>query len=379
MREGWEIKTIGEVCEIYQPTTLSTKELDESGRYYVYGANGIIGRYSKYNHEESEVILTCRGSTCGNINVSLPFSWINGNAMVVRPKDKTLLKEYLKYLLRGIDYSKVITGAAQPQITRIKLAPSVISFPKSIPEQQRIVDILDREFAKIDALKANAEKSLQAAKDLFQATLKKELEPKEGWIQYELGTIADFKNGLNFGKEVGNCRFHFLGVGDFKDNLSVDVNTLGQILKDEIDDDYLLHNNDIVFVRSNGSKQLVGRCLLVKNAVKKATFSGFCIRCRLKGAVLLPQYLIHFCTMDETKKYLTSSGEGCNISNLNQKVLSSLKIRAPKSKDEQARIVETIEQQSTNTKVLQENYQKTLTLCDDLKQSLLRKAFNGEL
>ena len=377
MRIGWEKAPLGSLCKIYQPKTLTLKELDPKGRYDVFGANGIIGKHSQYNHTDSELLMGCRGS-CGALNFSTPYSWINGNAMVIHPISDVVSTAYLKYYLEGIDKQSVISGTTIPQITAKSLSPLVVFYPSS-KEQQRIVDILDQAFAKIDALKANAEKSLQAAKDLFQATVKKELEPKEGWIQQELGTLADFKNGLNFGKEVGNSRFRFLGVGDFKDNLCVDVNTLGQIQKDEIDDDYLLHENDIVFVRSNGSKQLVGRCLLVKNAKEKATFSGFCIRCRLKGEALLPQYLIHFCTIDETKKYLTSSGEGCNISNLNQRVLSSLKVRAPKSREEQARIVAIIEQQRENISVLQENYQKTLTLCDDLKQSLLRKAFIGEL
>ena len=78
MKEGWEMRKLLDICNVYQPTTISKKELKINGKYDVFGANGVIGKYDKYNHEESEVLLTCRGATCGNINISTPFSWING-------------------------------------------------------------------------------------------------------------------------------------------------------------------------------------------------------------------------------------------------------------------------------------------------------------
>lgn len=145
MKEGWEYKKLGDICEIYQPKTISTNNLVQDGKYFVYGANGIIGKYNQYNHEESEILMTCRGATCGTINVSKPFSWINGNAMVIHPlisKDE-LIRRHLIYQLKYADLSNVITGAAQPQITRQNLSPLVISIPP-LSVQHRIVSHLDK-------------------------------------------------------------------------------------------------------------------------------------------------------------------------------------------------------------------------------------------
>ena len=115
MKKGWEIKKLGEVCDIYQPKTISTSQMIVGGNYFVYGANGIIGRYDKYNHDEAELLITCRGATCGSVNISLPKSWINGNAMVVRPKTFELNRTFLEFLFRGgINISDTITGSAQP-------------------------------------------------------------------------------------------------------------------------------------------------------------------------------------------------------------------------------------------------------------------------
>lgn len=141
---AWTETTLGEACELYQPQTISSAELVEDGSYPVYGANGIIGRHDKFNHEESQLLVTCRGATCGTVNISQPYAWINGNAMVVRPRNNSLNLKYLAHLFRGgIDLTAAITGAAQPQITRQSLAPLRIRIP-TLPEQHRIAAILDQ-------------------------------------------------------------------------------------------------------------------------------------------------------------------------------------------------------------------------------------------
>ena len=112
------------------------------GQYPVFGANGIIGHYDHYNHVEPELLMTCRGATCGTINVSLPYSWINGNAMVIHPINDDVYFDYLKYHLQTLDLSTIITGAAQPQITRQSLVNVPVKLP-SIEEQIHIAKELD--------------------------------------------------------------------------------------------------------------------------------------------------------------------------------------------------------------------------------------------
>lgn len=143
MKHNWEYKRLGDICELYQPKTISTSELTKDGEHDVFGANGIIGKYSAYNHEFPEILLTCRGATCGTINVSNPKSWINGNAMVIHSKSKCLLFDYLRYAMSSLDYSNIITGAAQPQITRQSLTPTCIPVPP-MEVQEQIVAELDK-------------------------------------------------------------------------------------------------------------------------------------------------------------------------------------------------------------------------------------------
>jgi type I restriction enzyme S subunit len=145
----WIESTLGKCFELYQPQTITTKDLIEDGKYQVYGANGVIGRYDKFNHEESQLLVTCRGATCGAVNVSSPFSWINGNAMVVKPKIKDIDARFVEYFFRGaVDLTKAITGAAQPQITRQSLSPIIFKYPL-LKTQQEIVTLLDSLSAEI--------------------------------------------------------------------------------------------------------------------------------------------------------------------------------------------------------------------------------------
>jgi len=151
--QKWEMVELGEVCEIYQPKTITSKEIKSEGKYKVFGANGVIGYYDKYNHEDSEVLITCRGATCGTLNLSEPNSWITGNAMAIKPKDDLLSKQFLFYILKNSNLKSVISGSAQPQITRTSLSPLEIPFPPLSVQKETVEQIEVKQNA-IDHAKA---------------------------------------------------------------------------------------------------------------------------------------------------------------------------------------------------------------------------------
>ena len=148
------------------------------------------------------------------------------------------------------------------------------------------------------------------------------------WKVEKLGTLGLCKNGMNFSYEDNGFEINCLGVGDFKDNAVIsDCENLPVItLNEKPSEEYLLKNNDIVFVRSNGNKELVGRSVLIHPTVL-TTFSGFCIRFRLTSDELNPLFLLQFLKMPNTRKNMT--GRGVNIQNLNQQILSIIKTPVP--------------------------------------------------
>ena len=87
---------LSDICTPKQWKTIPTNELLEDG-YPVYGANGIIGYYNEYNHEKSVVTITCRGATCGSVNITVPKSYVTGNAMCLDNVRHDVNLEYLYY------------------------------------------------------------------------------------------------------------------------------------------------------------------------------------------------------------------------------------------------------------------------------------------
>ena len=166
--------------------------------------------------------------------------------------------------------------------------------------------------------------------------------------EIELSEIGEFKNGINFSKGNGDNVVQFLGVGDFGE-LSTLNNTdnLDKIYVEASDEQlssYFLRDDDIVFVRSNGSKELVGRNLLVKNPADRVVYSGFCIRYRMhdNDKHTSMSYINAWLENGALKAMLKSENRGTNINNLNQEILRKIKIYIP-SIGEQEKILKVLD------------------------------------
>jgi len=134
--EEWEVVRLGEVVEMKQGKVLPMELLTKQG-FPAFGANGQIGWYINYTHDKAEVLITCRGATCGTINISPPKSFITNNAMITTPLDENkLTKNFLGFVLMISNLKQIVTGSGQPQITKANLFTFIIPLPP-LPEQQR--------------------------------------------------------------------------------------------------------------------------------------------------------------------------------------------------------------------------------------------------
>lgn len=164
--DDWEEKKLGEIGNPYQPKTVSKEEFTEDG-YPVYGANGIIGKLSKYNHKDSQVVVSCRGNV-GSIHLTLPESWINGNAMVIPVDNINICNQtFLYHLLNSFNFNPIVEGSGQPQITRSPIKNLSFFFP-SLPEQEKIAEFLssldkriEQQLNKLEQLKLEKQSYMQ--------------------------------------------------------------------------------------------------------------------------------------------------------------------------------------------------------------------------
>jgi type I restriction enzyme S subunit len=160
----WPEVAIQDFCNPKQWPTISQSSFAENG-HPVYGANGRIGYYSSYNHEDPTVLITCRGATCGAVNICEPRSYVTGNAMALDDLDASRVdREYLAHALRHRGLTKAITGTAQPQITRQSLAGVSVPLP-ALGEQRRIAEALGR----AEALRAKRRLALAQLDTLTQS------------------------------------------------------------------------------------------------------------------------------------------------------------------------------------------------------------------
>ena len=198
-----------------------------------------------------------------------------------------------------------------------------------IEKQMELVELLWSFVETKNSYKVLLQKTDELVKSQFIEMFGDPIGNPMAWPTKRLLEMGKCKNGMNFHAGDSGVEIHCLGVGDFKD-LSIIKNT-GELpvisLNQMPAEDEMLHDGDIVFVRSNGNKMLVGRCLVVYPGEIPTTYSGFCIRYRKDYPEMDTMYLLQLLKMDSTRMKMV--GRGANIQNLNQQILSSLQIPLP--------------------------------------------------
>lgn len=384
MRKGWQRKPLGELCDILDSRRKPITKRDRvSGQYPYYGATGVQDFVADYIFDEPLVLVGEDGAKWESgentaFRVEGKF-WVNNHAHVLRPHRTRLVDSWLTHFLVHSDLTEFVSGLTVPKLNQGSLREIPIPLP-SVSEQQRIVDILDEAFAGFATAKANAEKNLRNARVLFDSYLQS-IFARRGvdWVESRLGQVAEFKNGLNYTKKSRGVTVRLVGVGDFQSNHVVQLNDLQSVTIDgALSSDYEIRRDDILAVRSNGSRELVGRCMIVPDVNATISFSGFIIRIRIVTEKISPRFLLHFLKAPETRNVLTRTGGGANISNINQEKLSSLAIPLP-SLSNQKRLERVIETAYRETRRLESLYQRKLAALEELKKSLLHQAFTGAL
>ncbi len=247
----------------------------------------------------------------------------------------SIMPNFAEYYFKSFHFKKQIAqitkkAVNQASFTTTDLKNVTIPVP-SLPTQQRIVSELDLLQSIIDKQQAQLKELDTLAQAVFYDMFGDPVENEKGWEVKKLGEIASFKNGLNYSLNETGKMYYIIGVSDFqsKSEIRCDTKLSTIYTNDAIDNGYLLQDNDILFVRSNGNKQLIARNMLVKTNNLDVTYSGFCIRARIVDEIASPFFINFLLKLPSSHKALTMKGRGCNISNLNQTTLNDFDIIVP--------------------------------------------------
>lgn len=360
-------KGLCELCKPKQWKTVSTSELTSTG-YPVYGANGVIGYYSNYNHYKETLLITCRGATCGTLNICKPFSYINGNAMALDDLSDEIDIKYLYYFLLSRGLSDTITGSAQPQIVRQSLKNVRVIYP-NLDAQKRIIYVL----GKADELLSIRKQQIAKLDELVKARFVEMFGTfPANPFRWSTGKIQDVVSDVRYGSSrpaVEGGKYPYLRMNNITYSGKLDLHDTKRIdIPDSELDKCTVRRGDVLFNRTN-SKELVGKTC-VYNRDELMVLAGFIIRVRVNERIR-PEVLSAFLNMDFSKRMLigmckTAIGQA----NINAKELQNIDLYIPpiELQDQFVALKNKIDQQK-------QTVQQSLEKLELLKKALMQEYF----
>ena len=340
-----------DICTPRQWKTIPTSELLNEG-YPVYGANGIIGYYNGYNHESPVVTITCRGATCGTINITAPKSYVTGNAMCLDDLRPDVLLEYLYYSLLHYNFRNVISGSAQPQITRQGLEKVNIEL-HSLDEQRTIIDVL----SKLERIILARKEELQKLDNLVKARFvemfgdpvnnSKNL-PESNPNSYPIGQLSEHIEFLTSGSRgwaqycVDNGSEWFITIKNVKDcRISIDnMQPINAPDNAEAKRTKVQEGDLLISITAD-----LGRTgVVTKEIADHGAYINQHLTCiRLNKEILNPLYVAFFMESPAGKEQFESKNQSAVKAGLNFNSINSLRLLVPPM-DEQSAFVEFVHQ-----------------------------------
>ena len=381
---GFEYSQLGDVCEILDRIRKPITKRDRvAGPYPYYGATGVLDYVEGYLFDEPLVLVGEDGAKWkAGENTAFPVygkCWVNNHAHVLRPDRSRLLDSWLIYYLNLSDLTPFITGLTVPKLNQGKLRE--IPIPLSpLPEQERIVAILDEAFAAIATATANAEKNLANARELFEGERNHLFSQKgDGWSKKPLSDFVHEVATGPFGSILHKSDYIKGGipvvnpVNIVEDTIVPDMRkTVGGEVLARLSK-YSLFENDIVIARRGE----IGRCAVVSSPESGWICGTGCFTIR-PCAETNPFFLGHLLRSKKYRDRLKRKSGRATMPSLSNKQLAALPIRMPPLSEQEA-IVSQVQAIDEAIRQLESLFTNKLALLAELKQSILHKAFTGEL
>ncbi len=371
MKEGWTYKRLGDLCRI-RTGKLDANAADDDGLYPFFTCSVTPLRINKYAYD-CECVLVAGN---GDLNVKYYSGKFNAyqRTYIIESNDKNVLDVRYLYMFLS-EYVTILRkksiGAIIKYIKLGYLTEAKLLLPP-ISEQQSIVDYLNSAFAKIDTMKANAEKALNEAKALFQASLKEMLEPKEGWEEKNLGDICEIIRGKRFVRtdiiENGVPCIHY---GDIYTHYGLSVKkTRGCINPELAKKMRFAEKNDVVVVQAGENNWDIGVGVAYFGEEPAAVHDA----CFILKHKQDPMYISYYLRSYNYHRYLVDYVHEGKICSFLKPALENAPIPLPPFSEQQS-IVATLDSLKSKVDRLQANYDKISKECDALKQAILRQVF----
>lgn len=368
-----EEKTLEDILSKGSSNLSANKLEDCDGEYPVYGASGLVKKINFYQQDKEYLAIIKDGAGVGRVYHYEPKSSVLGTLQYLFPRENINIR-FAYYYLQSLNFEKYYQGAAIPHIYYKDYKNEKLILP-SLSEQQQIVKILDETFENIDNAKKKAEQNLNNAKELFESYLTSILANKDDWDKKKLSEVA-----INFGrgrsrhrprndKKLYGGKYPFIQTGDIRNS-------------DHFITEYSQTYNEIGLAQSKlwpkGTLCITIAANIAETGVLTfdACFPDSVIGCvfdQNKTNIDYVEYLLQ-----SFKSILQAEGKGSAQDNINLGTFEKHYFPFP-DKPTQDEIVCKLNSIRNNIAKLEQIYSKKIKDLDELKQSILQKAFNGEL
>ncbi len=401
MSQGWTWKPLGEVCktgsggtplssrkEFYEGGTIPWLVSGEVAQGNVREAKNFITAAGLENSAaklfpRNTVLVAMYGATAGQVGILRFEATTNQAVCGILPNDK-FVPEFLYYFLlaKKDDLVAQATGNAQPNISQIKIKNTEVPV-LPLPEQQRIVALLDEAFAGLATAKANAERNLQNARAIFESHLQSVFSQRgEGWDELALSELCDIKHGYAFEGEFFSAEGdyvlltpgNFYEAGGYRDRGGKQKYFTGEIPRD-----YVLREGDLLVAMTEQAAGLLGSSLLVPESEKFLHNQRLGLVTAKPDVAWSNEFFFHVLNTQQVRREIHDSASGVKVRHTSPTKIGDVIVSFPLSLQEQKSLVAEFASISSETHRLTRLYQRKLAALEELKKSLLHQAFNGEL
>jgi type I restriction enzyme S subunit len=390
---GWELTALGKVCEVIAGQSPESKfyNTNEEGLAFYQGkkdfSDKYIGQPTKWTTKttkeaiKNDILMSVRAPV-GPVNFSIQKCCIGRGLAAIRASEK-IDKEYLyNFLVKFENEIEGNEGAVFNSINKSQIGAIPIPLPP-LTQQKQIVAILDKAFAAIDTAKANAEQNLLNAKELFESYLQNVFENKgDDWVEKTLGKVtskigsgATPRGGKASYKEEGISLIRSMNVHDFyfkKKNLAFIDDKQADALSN-----VTLQEKDVLLNITGAS---IARCCMIPKEYLPARVNQHVSIIRAKKDIINPVFLASLLTSKYFKDQILEIGEqGATRQAITKVQLENFHISYPKEIEEQEKVVQNINLIKAETKKLEAIYTQKVADLEEMKKSVLQKAFSGQL
>lgn len=402
MKAGWKMKPLGEVSVINYgytesatsdpigPKFLRITDIQDSGvnwddvPFCQIDATGL----KKFKLAQGDIVFARTGATTGKsfLVINPPEAVFASYLIRLRLQDISLLPEFVSLYFQSKEYWDAIragsSGSAQGGFNASKLAALMIPVPP-LPEQQRIVAILDEAFETIAAARANAEQNRQNARALFESYLQSVFSQRgNGWINKPLSELCDIKHGFAFKSEyfTNEGDYTLLTPGNFFETGGYrDRGDKQKFYSGDIPQGFLLEAGDLLVAMTEQAAGLLGSPIIVPSQGKFLHNQRLGLVSGKPGIPWLNEFFFHVFNTQAVRQAIHESASGAKVRHTSPTKIGAVTVAFPASIEEQKAIVATLDILTIETQRLESLYQLKIAALDELKQSLLQQAFSGQL